>query len=232
MIFTFWEGKKPAYIDLCMRTWKLPYVMLNYDNLKNYTDFDIESTKRFTLPQIADAVRVHVLRDQGGYWMDADTIMIGDKLPEEAILGNDITRLNTIGFLHAEKSHEDMFEKWAEYQDRVIADESFDSRWDVLGNRFTDAYFFNHRDIKIGQIETRWAETYKTPQRWNRNTQYQVFYFESYFHLSDIQETDLLMLHNSWTPDWYKNLTETEVLNGNNTMSNILREVLNNGRTD
>lgn len=70
MIFTFWEGKMPEYIRLCMRTWKFQYTVLNYDNLKEFTDFDIENTKRFTLPQIADAVRVHVLRDNGGYWLE------------------------------------------------------------------------------------------------------------------------------------------------------------------
>ena len=73
MVYTFWEGEMPDYIKLCMYTWHFPVTILNYDNLNNYTDLQITSQlERFTLPQIADCVRVHVLRDQGGYWLDAD----------------------------------------------------------------------------------------------------------------------------------------------------------------
>ena len=86
-VFTFWEGKMPDYIKLCMKTWKFDYVLLNYENLMDYTVFEIEKTKRFTLPQMSDAVRVHVLRDQGGIWLDADTIMLTDQLPEENMVG-------------------------------------------------------------------------------------------------------------------------------------------------
>lgn len=227
MIFTFWEGKMPDYIRMCLETWKLPYTMLNYDNLREYTDYDIEGAKRFTLPQIADAVRVHVLRDHGGYWLDADTIMIGDELPEETIMGNPIIRLNTIGFLHAEKPHENMFEEWAAYQDKVIADLSYDCRWDVLGNRYTDCYLFEHREVPIANVSNRWAETYMIPDC-TRLYAYHEFYFNDKYHLSDLRETDMLMLHNSWTPDWYKKLTREQVLESNCTMSNVLREVLEN----
>jgi len=225
MIFTFWKGKMPAYIEMCLKTWKLPYVMLNYGNLREYTDYDIEGAKRFTLPQIADAVRVHVLRDNGGYWLDADTIMIGDELPEETIMGNPINRLNTIGFLHAKKPHENMFEEWAAYQDKVIADPSYDYRWDILGNRFTDPYLIEHREIPIASVSNRWAETYMIPDC-KRLYAYQQFYFNDKYHLSDLRETDMLMLHNSWTPEWYKILPEQEVLNCDKTLSNILREVI------
>ena len=46
----------------------------------------------------------------------------------------------------------------------------------------------------------------------SRYEKYQTFYFERDYHLSDIQPTDLLMLHNSWTPEWYKKLSLDEVL--------------------
>ena len=81
-IFTFWEGPLPAYIRLCLQTWKFPFTVLNYSNLRQYTDLPADNRlKRFTLPQIADCVRVHVLRDQGGYPNSID-VHITDKLPE------------------------------------------------------------------------------------------------------------------------------------------------------
>ena len=59
--------------------------------------------------------------------------------------------------------------------------------------------------------------------RWQK---YRRFYFEEHNTLADIRPTDLLMLHNSWTPEWYKSLPERKVLDANCTMSNILREAL------
>ena len=53
----------PGYIRLCLDTWKVPCTVLNYDNVNDYTDLPLDKLKRFTLPQIADCVRVHVLSD-------------------------------------------------------------------------------------------------------------------------------------------------------------------------
>lgn len=224
-VFTFWEGKMPAYIRLCMETWKLPYKILDYDNLREYTDIDVEKLKRFTLPQIADCVRVHVLRDNGGVWLDADTISLTGQLPEETILGDPDTRQNTIGMLRAD-GQQQMFSEWAMFQDEIVNGTGSANHWAALGNAFTDKYLQEHRDVKIGRIRKYWPEVYKIQDNIPRFQKYRRFYFESDFHLSDIERTDLLMLHNSWTPEWYKKLSATDVLAGSCTMSNVLREIL------
>lgn len=224
-IYTFWEGPMPDYIKLCMRTWKHPYTLLTFDNLHEYTNLKVdERLTRFTRPQIADAIRVHVLRDQGGYWLDADTIMISDKLPEETILGNNEERTNSIGYLHTEP-HSEMFESWAVYQDFVIDNPKSGRHWSVMGNTFTDLYLKRHTDILIGDIGQRRAEMQINPLD-EPFVDYCDFYFFKDYHLSDIKPTDLLMLHNSWTPDFYKKLTEEEIMNDWRTLSNFLRELL------
>lgn len=226
-IFTFWEGKKPAYIELCMQTWKFPYVVLNYKNLNEYTDLKADANlKRFTLPQIADAVRVHVLRDRGGYWLDADTIMITGKLPEETLIGYPDKRECTIGFLHAERPHMPIFEEWAAHQDKVIADPNSGDNWDVLSNAFTDPHIREHLDVSIAPVRGCWPETYMMGGDTPRPRKYQQFYFERNYHLADIAPTDMLMLHNSWTPAWYKALGKADLLAKDCTLSNILKELL------
>ena len=45
-VYTFWEGQMPAYIDLCLKTWRVQYTVLNYNNLRNYIAVDIEPVKR------------------------------------------------------------------------------------------------------------------------------------------------------------------------------------------
>lgn len=225
MVFTFWEGVMPEYIRLCLKTWKIQYIILNYDNLHNYTDISIDKIKKFSLPQIADCVRVHVLRDWGGYWLDADTIMINDKLPEEMVIGDPNTRTNTCGYLHTEP-HSEMFEKWAEFQDEIINDEHNSTHWSVLANDFSDPYLQEHPDIQICPVWKCWPETHMINGDISRYNKYQMFYFNNSFTINDIEQTNMLMLHNSWTPEWYKLISKSELLNNECTLSNILRELI------
>lgn len=226
MVFTFWEGEMPAYIQLCLDTWKFPYIVLNYETLSNYTDLKADDKlKRFSLPQIADAVRVHILRDNGGYWLDTDTISITGELPKETILGYPDTRVNTIGFLHTDKNST-MFRKWAEYQDKILSDLNPSMAWYIMGNGFTDNYLRDNHDIQIAPVENRWAETYSIPGTNSRYSKYQRFYFNESHSIQELKPTDLLMLHNSWTPRLYKELSREQVLTKDCTLSNILRELL------
>ena len=224
-VFTFWEGKMPGYIKLCMDTWKIPYTVLNYDNVLDYTDIDIERTKRFTLPQIADCVRAHVLRDQGGYWLDADTIMITGDLPDTDMVGDPKSKGNSIGLLWAEP-HSQMFTEWARFQDEIISGNDTSTYWALMGNAFTDDYVKKHEEVRIFPIKDYCPEIYMVRDNIPRWQKYSRFYFEENHTLADLRPADLLMLHNSWTPEWYKNAPEAEVLDANCTMSNILREVL------
>ena len=58
-----------------------------------------------------------------------------------------------------------------------------------------------------------------------RREKYTQFYFDNSFHRCELEPTDMLMLHNSWTPDAYKKLSKSEVLTHMCTLSNILREM-------
>ena len=225
-VFTFWEGPMPAYIELCLETWwRLPSItVLNYSNLEQYTSYDIERSKRFSLQIQADAVRVHVLRDNGGYWLDADTILLSDRLPDADILGDIWSGTNSIGYLHTEKGSK-MFTEWATYQDDEIGKCFLNDYWAVLGNNFTDHYLRKNNDVKIGSIQPCLPEVYMINGEATRHKKYTDFYFNHKFQVSDIKKTNMIMLHNSWTPEWYKLFTKDQVLSYDCTLSNILREV-------
>jgi hypothetical protein len=231
VIYTFWEGDMPEYLKLCLETWKFPFVILTYDNLHQYTDAKVtDKLRQRTLPKVGDWVRVHVLRDSGGYWLDTDTIMLTDNLPSDPLIGNNDERMTSVGFLYASKTHEELFEKWAEYQDSVLAKipdmyQDF-TQWSLLGNDFVDPYLKEHKEIHIADIEKCWPETYMIDGAIERRIKYQKFYFGNSFKINDILKSDMLMLHNSWTPIWYKNLSRQDILNFDCTMSNILKEVI------
>ena len=228
-IFTFWEGPMPPYIELCMKTWKFPYVVLNYENLHHYTDFEVTPLlKKFILPRVANCVRAHVLRDQGGYWLDTDTIMITDRLPTTTLIGYPETRGNTIGYLYAATPHMDFFEEWSKFQDIKLSNPNLtETRWSFLSNDFTDVYTKEHPEITIASVHNCWPGTYMIDGDINRSEKYLQFYFKNSYHLSDLNQTDMLMLHNSWTPNWYKRLSIEEIMIDGCTLSNILKEVIN-----
>lgn len=233
-VFIFWEGTMPAYLKLCMKTWSFPYTLLTYENAGDYikgfdSGRDVELLKTFTLPMQADYIRTHVLRDNGGYWLDCDTIVLGS-LPDALIFGDDIERTNTIGYLHAKDKEEPFFVAWSEYQDKVLRSTDHDMRWDIMGNRFTDKYLKTHGELTIAPIKEHWVETVMVPGKGERYDKYQKFYFSDKWTLDELKRfnayTDIFMLHNSWTPGWYKQLDEYDVLDCDCTLSNILREVL------
>lgn len=222
-VFCFWEGPMPEYVELCMRTWNFPYILLNYHNINDYVKIDIKKAKRFTLPQISDIVRAHVLKKYGGYWLDCDSIVLG-QLPNVNIMGDPITREISIGYLQT-AAHTDMYEKWVDYQDKVyLKDEMPPLNWALMGNAFLDGYVKDNLDITIGNRELCFPEIYMIDIDDDRWGKYQQFYFKSSYHISDIRDTKLILLHNSWTPDWYKNLSISEILAQNCTMSNFIKE--------
>lgn len=220
MVYAFWEGQMPDYIKLCMETWKFPYVLLNYDNLNEYTDLPIDKLKRFSLMQVSDVVRSHILRDHGGYWLDTDTIVVGNELPKTTFVGDNESRINSVGFLYAKKPHMQVFEDWAEYQDAIINSDETPKYWALMANAFTDPYLKEHTDIEIGNIYTYWLET---NDEYDRQRKYVDYYF---YHGYEPVLPPMIMLHNSWTPKWYKALSREEVLAQECTLSKILRETL------
>ena len=228
-VFTFWECPMPSYISLCMKTWKVRPIILSYENLDEWTNLPFDKLKTFTLPQISDAVRAHVLRDNvGSYWLDTDTIFLNDKLIDENVIGDPVKRTHSTGVSHSTEESIHFFKAWAEYQDRVIADPNHSKHWSVLVNMFTDTYVPYHRDVKIYDISICRPELYLISGGTN-SSRYKEFYFgkERSYSLLDINpNADFLVLHNSWTPAWYKQLSESEVLQHTCTLSNILREMV------
>jgi hypothetical protein len=119
-IFTFWEPKEkmPGYLKLCMETWKkyLPsykIVTLDYSNLdewlgKNY--FDPRLYKNFPLPKQADAARCAILKNYGGIWFDADTVIISGNMEKifetdaEVLMFGNGAMSPQLAFIAAEKN--------------------------------------------------------------------------------------------------------------------------------
>ena len=90
IIFTFWEPKEkiPGFLRLCIKTWKkfLPeyqIIILDYRKTKKFLGEKLFSQiicQNMSLMVQSDAIRVAILNKFGGLWIDADTIILNDKI--------------------------------------------------------------------------------------------------------------------------------------------------------
>ena len=80
-LFTFWEGEKPYFIEKCLESMKknsnCVFEIWDSDKLKKAFDIPAEYDS-LTVESKSDYVRQRVLAEQGGLWLDADTIVISD----------------------------------------------------------------------------------------------------------------------------------------------------------
>jgi Capsular polysaccharide synthesis protein len=171
-IYTFWEtaggGAPPAYVELCMQTWRkaMPradIVCLSHRTVGDLSGdlLDLESLRRFPLATQSDAIAVAVLFRHGGLFLDADTIVTRPFLDD--FRSGDTNRLTLFGepgkpsahvaFMHCPSPGNPLLAAWLREIQRRIARYGgwrrlasrvagrFDPRrvrWDYLSNGILD----------------------------------------------------------------------------------------------
>ena len=121
-IFTFWEeyDKIPAYIQLCIDSWKkyLPdyeIVILNYSNLENWLPKDFYDKilyDEFKIAQQTQVIRAAILEKHGGLWLDADIIVTNSDIEKFFDENSELNIFeNRIACLKAKK-HSKILKKW------------------------------------------------------------------------------------------------------------------------
>ena len=114
--FTFWDTKQiPELVQKCIDTWKktnpnFEVIIITEDTVKNHVKRKLPSNFNKLTPQKkSNWVRCVAIYEQGGFWMDASTILIGDM--EKMIMEAEKKRLTFIGFQHAMKHFQ--IENWS-----------------------------------------------------------------------------------------------------------------------
>lgn len=93
IVWSFWEGIKPQYIDLCFETFKgftWPIIILNYNELHKYlTKNQMSYVNKINLIEHkSDYIRTCLLFNHGGLWLDADTIVLQPYLLQKMIINS------------------------------------------------------------------------------------------------------------------------------------------------
>mgnify|MGYP004511563719 FL=1 len=102
-------------------------------------------------------------------------------------------------------------------------------QWDYIGNGLLNRYL----KTKNGYVKINRDEINALPEtKYNGDLQnlvenYQSFYFNNDFSAQVMKETKgIILLHNSWTPRKFLVMNEREFLEQNNTLSSILKTIL------
>lgn len=268
-IFTFWEPKEklPGYIKLCMRTWQ-KYIpdyeatVLDYGSLAEYLPKDVQDAmtcRELTLPKQSDAYRCALLREHGGIWMDADTIInssfdmsyfcqgkcctVGSK--KVGYINGAYIYAATPGAKVVSEWYDELKEKLVEYRMFVKWKPFFHifkrsrwrvlRRWDYCMNSILEPMVARMDESEFALVDRVEARCFPenmysdNPHMDNRNL-YRRFWFtegETSEKWAELERNKgLIMLHNSWTPIEYKQMTEEEFLNSGCFLALYLKKLL------
>lgn len=273
----------PPYLSLCMESWRRhlgdwEIVLLDHSNARDYIrdgvfDKDAwDALLQFDLQVQKDAIQAAVLLEQGGIFMDVDTLVTGDISQVVRCLRRaEVVMFDRhLAFVAAQKGAR-LLTLWLRGVQRRLADVRKIGMSD-------EAYSWNH--LGNGPLDVAIAEACSTPAHNARSKQmtrlrsesrglraprgtvtmgraplevlsrtlngfileashycgdgrraaeqYRSFWFEDTVDLERALAGcgSLIGLHNSWTPQWYKLLSVSEVLAHNCLLSRTLRHLL------
>lgn len=245
-VYTFWEPREsiPYYLRLCMETWKkfLPnatIVLLDYKNIGELLDvrelgLNLFGDRRFSPMHISDALRVALLAKRGGVWLDIDTIILSSDA-EKYFFPDEKHRTIFFGDTNGAGCYTAFINTppaafcmtlWREFNSEKLwnLNASTAVEWDFFSNAFINDYIQHFPDeIKI--LDNRSVMPEIPSGVVSTAEAYVKYYFLENFHLADV-ESKLLLLHNSWTPPFFKRLPPNDLFRLDCTLINILAEAL------
>ena len=268
-IYTFWEPKEkiPGYIKLCMKTWYkfLPdyeIIVLDYSNLQQYLPKKTYKSvvfKHMSLAKQSDAIRAALLNENGGIWLDADTIITGsnflssikDYNTDVVMIGRPKTDGVIYGaFIYSNKQKTKFIKEWysalpkriAKYRMMVkfpilrkIYKKEWNAaeKWDYCENAIIDdlGRKYKYPDFLLIDRDEICAlpeyVSYLSESITNKEQLYCKYYFEQ-GNASEvlIKAKGIILLHNSWTPEKYREMDEKKFLEQPILLADILKELL------
>jgi len=172
------------YLKLCIKTWEknLPdykVILLDYSNIDPYLPegtYDMSVLKGLSLMMQKDAIMVGVLKEHGGVFLDADTLVTGDITPVFEMLKNTETVMFDYhcAFVLSRPGAR-LLDLWqAVIQERlkcVVQDGNEDLPWDYFSNdamaKVMDTLIMEQSGFYATQkkIENKIIETYRKVTR-------------------------------------------------------------------
>ncbi|MFC1575595.1 capsular polysaccharide synthesis protein [Gemmatimonadota bacterium] len=246
-IFSFWEPRNEMapYLRLCMDTWDktLPdydIVLLDNTNLHEYLPDEIREEiicDKLRLGSQKNALQIAVLKTHGGLFVDVDTLFLNDIRPILDELENTEVVLfhQHLAFMAAKRDAH-LLTLWLEELKKRVGTirrgEVKETGWGYIGNGILDEMMKQATpDLMVNLDKLIYAftpETVRFPFWGGPRDKYLRFWFEDDLAIDDVffKKQRVIGLHNSWTPEWYKELSREEVLEHDCLLSRTLRHIL------
>lgn len=230
--------------------------IVDYSSLDSYLGenyFDEIFFRDFSLPMQADAIRCALLHKFGGLWLDADTIITSNEIKKYIEIPSDLVMIDThLAFIKANAKSK-IIHKWENkikesllfYSNQKYNPDCLKSKldkflhyklykklnnWDYLGNALLHKYLKtkNKKEFfRLNKKNINALPEINCPSKNDFLQNYQTFYFENDYSQEVLNNTQgIILLHNSWTPEEYLKMDETTFLKQENTLSNILKSIL------
>ena len=210
--------------------------------------------KNMSLAVQADAIRVALLNKYGGLWIDTDTIILNGNFMKEVLL-HELTMVRDsktghhyIGFIYA-SNNSNLMKNWLkkiQYKVKVykyLLDRKDNNFWETtgkklknviyLGNQILNPLLKNVKRYKMFHLDS--DEINAFPERkfcYNYSLAFYINRYKSFYFTRGDPQTilkntrSLILLHNSWTPPKYKNMSESEFLKQDILLSKLLSKLL------
>ncbi len=252
-VFTYWvtpEGRDmPAYIKLCLETWRrnipgLELIILNHDNIGQWMDPRLGNASfRSLTPMLqSDIAAYSVLERHGGVFMDADTVVFRDifseidRLGENGLyfFGDEPSSAVHVAFIAALRPHHPILGYCTEGVSMLLSDYAAGKLkpvWNTFGNSVIEALLgYPELSRQITILDRR---GYGALPEWiyTRETIAHRAYLRFYFLPASVSAREvaeranfgLICLHNSQTPDDYLKLSADEIMQDDSMLSALIR---------
>lgn len=236
-IYTFWQGYMPPYIRMCLDTFPNSgheFVVLDHSNVNDYLsprDFPLEKLAKIPPAAQGDIIACYMMNRFRGYFIDADTIFLGKITHlEELLYSHELVMIGDekVPFCHAafilSSGDSVILREWeTKIRNLLAAKENSDQAGSqddggflinsnsfghpllhpIIGKRM-DRVKILDKDLFLP--ENRCLRDFSSEKRCQS---YNEFYFTE--EAKDIHDAPFLILHNSWSPGWYKDYRKEKV---------------------
>ena len=207
----------------------------------------------------SDCIRCAILRQHGGIWIDADTIITNGNIFNKIsstdchMIGRKNDGVLYGAFIYTKAPYTDFINEWFNKLVSHVATYRFCTKfkkpkflfnklynktrnWDWCVNAIIDKlpqkilppkFDYTDKD-EIGALPEFLSPMAKNIKSVTDKIQlYRDFYFKSGDPDSAIKNTHgIILLHNSWTPNEYKNMTKEEFMKSDTMIAKLLKKVL------
>lgn len=234
-LFTYWEGKKSDYINLCEKIIQknickdIDLHLVTDVNLHEYIAVN-ELPQNFKnikcLAHRADYIRCCLVYKYGGIWLDSDQILVSD-LSEviELLKTYDYITYEwekyqpSISFFAANKNNI-LLERWKSEMEMLIS-QKIEFNWTELGYDLLYPLLDQLINLNLLKYYAFYATTSFAPLEWHQ--------YENFLKTDENLNTENIKsihLFNAKLPEWFKNMNEKEILSGDYLVSKLFRKNL------